>query len=133
MIDQAAVQSLTQAIQRYFDLVHDCDTSCFDRVFRPTAQLHGLWDGQMKLLTAQAFKESLAAGPSPKSLNAAREDAILMIDFAAATQALTKVRVRTATAVFIDYLTWHRIDGQWLITSKGFHVERKDPLLAQAA
>jgi hypothetical protein len=133
MIDQASVQSLTQSIQRYFDLIHDCDTSRFDRVFRPTAQLHGLWDGQMKLLTAQAFKESLAAGPSPKSLNATREDAILMIDFASPTQALTKVRVRNATAVFVDYLTWHRIDGEWLVTSKGFHVERKDPLLAQAA
>ena len=24
---------------------------------------------------------------------------------------------------FIDYLTWHRIDGRWLITSKGFHLE----------
>jgi hypothetical protein len=24
---------------------------------------------------------------------------------------------------FIDHLTWHRIDGKWLITSKGFHLE----------
>jgi hypothetical protein len=133
MIDQASVRNLTQAIQRYFDLLYDCDTSRFDLVFRATAQLHGLWDGQMKLLTAQAYKESLAAGPSPKSLNATREDAILMIDFASPTQALTKVRVRNAAAVFVDYLTWHRIDGQWLVTSKGFHVERKDALLAQAA
>jgi hypothetical protein len=23
---------------------------------------------------------------------------------------------------FIDHLNWHRIDGRWLITSKGFHV-----------
>ena len=45
MIDQASVQSLTQAIHRYFDLIHDGDTSRFDSVFRATAQLHGLWDG----------------------------------------------------------------------------------------
>jgi hypothetical protein len=23
---------------------------------------------------------------------------------------------------FVDHLTWHRIDGKWLITSKGFHL-----------
>ena len=45
MIDQASVQSLTHAIQRYFDLVYDGEVSRFDSVFRSTAQLHGLWDG----------------------------------------------------------------------------------------
>ena len=29
--------------------------------------------------------------------------------------------------VFIDYLTWHRFDGEWLITAKGYHVERTLP------
>lgn len=124
---------LTQAIQRYFDLVYDGDVSRFDRVFRPTAQLHGYWNGQMTLLSAQAFKESLASRPTPKSLNAQREDAILLVDFASDDHALTKVRVRTSTAVFVDYLTWHRIDGDWRITSKGFHVERLDPLVKSAA
>jgi Putative lumazine-binding len=46
-----------------------------------------------------------------------------MVDFASPTQALTKLRVRIAAMQFVDYLTWHRIDGKWLITSKGFHVE----------
>ena len=41
-----------------------------------------------------------------------------MMDFASPTQALTKVRVRINTTVFVDYLTYHRIDGDWLITSK---------------
>lgn len=31
--------------------------------------------------------------------------------------------VRVAAMTFVDYLTWHRIDGKWLITSKGFHLE----------
>lgn len=55
-----------------------------------------------------------------------REDEILFIDFASTTQAMTKVRVRVNTMVFVDHLTWHRIDGTWLITSKGFHVESQD-------
>lgn len=122
--------SLAQAVQRYFDLVYDGDVARFDQVFRPTAQLHGYWNGEMTLLSAQAFKESLVNRPTPKSLDAQREDAILLVDFASDDQALTKVRVRTTAAVFIDYLTWHRIDGDWRVTSKGFHVERLDPLVA---
>jgi len=37
--------------------------------------------------------------------------------------AFIKVRVRIAAWVFVDYLTWHYEGGQWLITSKGFHLK----------
>ena len=127
MIEQSSVQALTQAVQRYFDLMYDCDTARFDRVFRSTAQLHGFRDGQMTTWPAQTFKEVLAGRPSPKSLTAPREEEILLVDFAAADQALVKLRVRINTVVFVDYLTYHRIDGEWLITSKAYHVERNDP------
>ena len=49
-----------------------------------------------------------------------------MVDFASDSQALVKVRVRWNTAVYVDYLTFHRIAGDWLITSKGFHIESTD-------
>jgi hypothetical protein len=45
------------------------------------------------------------------------------MDFASTDLAFVKVRVRIAAMVFVDYLTWHRIDGKWLITSKGFRLE----------
>jgi hypothetical protein len=126
MIDHDSIPSLTGAVQRYFDLMYDGDTSRFDRVFRPTAQLHGLRDGKMTMYTAQGYKELTAGRPSPKSLGAPREEEILLIDFAAPTQALVKVRVRINKTVYVDHLTYHRIDGEWLISSKGFHTERTD-------
>ena len=49
------------------------------------------------------------------------------MDFASSTQALVKVRVRINTIVFVDYLTYHRIDGEWLVTAKGYHIERTEP------
>ena len=121
------LQSLGEAVQRYFDLMYDCDTSRFERVFGATAQLHGFRDGAMSMWPAQQYKEILAARPSPKSLNAPRQEEILLMDFASATQALVKVRVRINNIVFVDYLTYHRIDGAWLITGKGYHVESRDP------
>ena len=79
----------------------------------------------MSMWPAQKYKEVLAGRPSPKSLNAPRQEEILLMDFASPTQALVKVRVRINTIVFVDYLTYHRIDGEWLITSKGYHVESR--------
>jgi len=119
-----AISGLTGAVQRYFDLMYDSDLAHFDRVFRSSAQLHGFREGQMTMLPAATFKEIIAGRPSPRSQNAPREEEILLIDFASADQALVKVRVRIGAVVFVDYLTYHRIDGNWLITSKAFHVER---------
>ena len=34
------------------------------------------------------------------------------------------VRVGWNAAIYVDYLTYHRVDGDWLITAKGFHIER---------
>jgi len=114
---------LIDALQRYFDLMYDCDTSRFDQVFRPTVQLHGFRDGEMVVWPASTYRDILDKRRSPKSLNAPRADEILLIDFASATLAFAKVRVRISEMTFVDYLTWHYIDGKWLITSKGFHLE----------
>ncbi len=122
-IDRTCVDSLLDAVKKYFDLMYDCDTSRFNEVFRSTVQLHGYRDGKMVAWPADVYRDILDKRQSPKSLDSARADEILLIDFSSTTQAFTKVRVRVNTMLFVDYLTWHRIDGIWLITSKGFHVE----------
>jgi Putative lumazine-binding len=128
-----AVEALMPAIRRYLDLMYDSDLSRFDQVFRSTAQLHGFQQGRMQMMTAAAFRDLMAGRPSPKSLDAPREEEILLVDFASSTQALAKVRVRINRTVFVDYLAYHLIDGEWLITAKGFHVEHVHPAAAEAA
>jgi len=122
-IDDACLTSLIKAVQKYLDLMYDCDISHFDDVFLSTAHLHGFRDGEMKAWSAEVYKDILSKRQSPKSRNALREDEILSVDFASPTMALVKVRVRIAAMVFVDYLTWHCTHGKWLITSKGFHLE----------
>ena len=126
-MDRSSIESLTAAVQRYFDLMYDGDTSRFDRVFRSSAQLHGFREGKLAMWSAPEYKEVLGGRPSPKSLKAPREEEILMLDFASPTQALAKVRVRINANVFVDYLTFHRVEGEWLITAKGYHLERVHP------
>lgn len=125
MTDPSGFETLLHVVKRYFDLMYDADVSEFDRLFQPTARLHGLSNGKIRMLPAQDYKDMLAGAPSPRSRNAPREEQILLVDFASPIQALVKVRVRASTIVYVDYLCFHRIKGDWLITSKAFHVETR--------
>jgi hypothetical protein len=118
------VEPLLDAVERYFALMYDNDVSRFDSVFAPSAQLHGLRDGELKLIPAAVYRNSLAARPSPQSKNAPRLQEVLLVDFASPTQAVVKVRVRIDTQQYLDQLSWHCIGGDWRITAKSFHVER---------
>jgi hypothetical protein len=123
MTERPDIAALMDATRRYFDLMYDADVSGFDRVFQPTAQLHGLRNGALRVLTAEAYRKILASAPSPKSLDAPREEEVLLLDVTAHDQALVKVRVRINTIVYVDYLSFHHVDGDWRVTSKAFHVE----------
>ena len=123
MANNGATRGLSEAVQRYFNLMYDCDVTNFARVFRPTAQLHGFREGEMTMWDAATYKDILAKRQSPKSQNAPREEEVLLLDFASATQAVVKLRVRIGATGFIDYLTFHRFGEDWLITSKAYHVE----------
>ena len=124
MPDRPTTQSLLAAVDGYFELMYDNDVSRFDQVFAPSAQLHGLRDGHLRLLPAQEYRNALASGPSPKAKSSPRLQEILLVDFASDAQAVVKIRVRIDTIQYLDYLAYHCIDGLWLITAKSFHVER---------
>jgi Putative lumazine-binding len=125
MTDNATYTSLIAAVDQYFDMMFDSDVGRFDQVFAPTAHLHGLRDGNLRILPAAEYRELLVANPSPKSKAAPRQQEILLVDFASPSQALVKVRVRIDTILYVDYLSYHHIDGAWRVTAKSFHIERR--------
>ena len=118
------VEGLRAAVRRYFDLMYDSDLAQFDRVFAPTAQLHGFREGRLTMWSAGQFKEVMASRPSPQAIKAPREEAVLGLNFVAPDQAVATVRVRIGATVFVDCLTYHRAEGQWIITHKAYNVER---------
>ena len=125
MIDVATHKSLIATVEQYFDTMFDSDVGRFDQVFAPSAQLHGLRDGNLRILPAAEYRTLLASSSSPKSKNAPRHQEILLVDFASPCQALVKVRVRVDAILYLDYLSFHLIDGAWRITAKSFHIERR--------
>ena len=119
-----AIDELIDAIQKYFNLMYDCNVANFADVFSPAAQLHGYRDGEMVCWPAAEYKEVLKARQSPLSLGSPRQDSILLIDIASVSHAFAKVEVRIHAGIYHDYLTYHKIDGRWVITSKGYHLMR---------
>jgi len=124
-MNQVSHQALLDAVDRYFETMFDCDVARFDRLFASTAQLHGLRDGQIRVLPAAEYRGLLASAPSPKSKNAPRQQEILLVDFASSDQAMVKLRVRIDTILYLDYLAFHLIAGAWRVTAKSFHIERR--------
>jgi hypothetical protein len=58
-LDDESVRSLRAALQRYLDLMYDCDVSRFGDVFAPTVQLHGFRDGAMQCWPAGVDRDIL--------------------------------------------------------------------------
>ena len=58
MEETSAVSSLLKAVERYFALMYDCDTSNFEKVFRSTAQLHGFREGKMSMAAVPTDRKS---------------------------------------------------------------------------
>jgi hypothetical protein len=125
MTDAATHESLIAAVEQYLEMMFDSDVARFDRVFAPSAQLHGLRDGNLRMLSAAEYRKLLATNPSPKSKNAPRQQEILLVDFASPSQAIVKVRVRIDPILYVDYLSFHLIGGSWIVTAKSFHIERR--------
>jgi putative lumazine-binding protein len=123
--EKTAHDGLLAAVNQYLEMMYDGDLNRFDTVFAPTAQLHGISGEQVRMLPAAEYRRLLSSRPSPKSKNAPRQQEILLIDVAASTQALVKVRVRIDDVLFVDYLSYHLIGASWLVTAKSFHIERR--------
>ncbi len=125
MTEKTPHGALLSAVSQYLEMMYDGDLSRFDAVFAPTAQLHGVQEGQVRVLPAAEYRRLLSSRPSPKSKNAPRQQEILLIDIASSSQALVKVRVRIDDLLFVDYLSYHLIGAAWLVTAKSFHIERR--------
>ena len=54
------IADLSAALERYFDLMYDCDVAHFDQVFASTAQLHGFREDEMTCWPAAQYKDVLA-------------------------------------------------------------------------
>jgi hypothetical protein len=124
---ERSAASALPAIEAYLDLMYDADDSHFPEVFHELCQIHGVRDGKLMAWSASEFRKLVGSRPSPASMGSPRQQEIMRVDEISPDMAAAKLRVRIGQTCFLDHLILHRIDGKWLVTSKGFHVEQVLP------
>ena len=119
--------AVASAIESYFNLMYDAADDRFPNVFHDACLIHGMREGKFTVWSASDFRNIMRSRPSPAAMNSPRDQEIISIDVIAPDLDATKVRVRIGQICFVDHLTFHRIDGDWLIASKAFHIAQVFP------
>ncbi|MFM0316266.1 nuclear transport factor 2 family protein [Paraburkholderia nemoris] len=113
--------ALVEAVDLYFQALHECDLEKFDRVFHSSCSLFDTDDGKLTVVPIADYRRVIAERVSPMSKGQARDDTLISADFLSADTALTKVRLRIHDKVFIDHLNWAYVDGSFMIVAKLWH------------
>ncbi len=114
---------LFDAIETYFDAIHDCDTEKLNAVFHPRSSLFDADNGTVFVEPIDSFSRDVGSRVSPASKGQAKEAEILMIDYLSPISATVKIRIRAHQNVFVDHLGFVKGADGWQIVSKIWHLE----------
>jgi hypothetical protein len=109
----------------YFDVLQNQDMSLFDRVFHADCVLYSTQDGQTVVRPYKVYRDMVQGRASPESVEAPRQDTILMLDVLSDEMALAKVQLRLFDNIMVDYLNLMKVQGRWTVVAK--HFWRKGP------
>ena len=113
-----SVPSAAAAVELYFETLHECDVTKFDRVFHESSSPSDVTDGVFTAMPVAEFRAIVANRPSPHSVGQPRQDELISLDFLSADLAVAKVRLRIHDEVFEDHLSIANIDGAFRIVAK---------------
>ena len=116
-------QQIKETVQTYFDCMYESSAEKTHAAFHPNAKITGyLQDGLHEMSVAEFAGLVSSQQPSAKEKGEAARLDIISIDIAGDT-AVTRVRDDYLGMTFLDTLSLLRVDGQWSIYNKLFHVE----------
>ena len=116
-------QEIKNVIQLYFDCMFESSRDKAHAAFHPDAWISGYLPNGYQQMTVSDFGDFVAAQqPSPKSNGEVASLDIISLEIAGHT-AVALVRDAYLGLVFLDTLSFIKLEGQWLIINKLFHVE----------
>ncbi len=116
-------QQIKETVQTYFDCMYESSAEKTHAAFHPNAKITGyLEDGLHEMSVVEFAGLVSSQQPSAKEKGEAARLDIISIDIAGDT-AVTRVRDDYLGMTFLDTLSLLRVDGQWSIYNKLFHVE----------
>jgi len=116
-----SIESISQAVELYFQALHECDLAKFDQVFHPSSSLFDSSNVVFTAMPVAEYRKVISQRPSPRGAGQAREDQLISIDLLSADAGVAKVQLRIHDKVFVDHLNFARVDGRFMIAAKIWH------------
>ena len=114
---------ISEAIQLYFDSMYESSEDKVRQVFHENAKITGYMQGKLLEQSVDNFAKFVASQtPSAAEKNEEKLLETLSIEIAGST-AVARVRDGYIGMVFQDTLSFLKIDDDWVIYNKLFHVE----------
>lgn len=121
---QTQTQAVVALIDDYFNLAYEPKSRDFDNVFHPSCLVQWVHEGQLQTLSSPEYAALINGRPSPRSMAAPRDEAILSMENISDGLSTATVRVRIGNKLFNDHFVMHQVEGSWLIATKASTVVR---------
>lgn len=116
--NQQDTAAITQALENiYFKGIYEGDVSLLKQVYHPGTLLFGDVKGQPYAKTLEQYLDGVAHRQSPKDSGKPFKGDILAIDVINSI-AIAKVHVKMYEFNYDEFLSFHKIEGKWLIVNK---------------
>ena len=121
MDDKTKIEKI---IKLYFDSMYHSNAQLVKAVFHPAAKITGYVEDKLEEMNTNEFAKFVGEQkPSPANKNDPEMLEIVSIDIAGKT-AVALVRDDHLGVTYLDTLSFLKIDKNWVIYNKLFHVER---------
>lgn len=114
--------AIRAAVEHYLQGHATGDGAHHAMVFHPVSNLYFIRDGELQTVTSADY--IARASGKPADNEAERKRRIAMVDVTG-DAAVVKVELDYPGAFITDYFAMLKIDGEWKIINKIFHVERE--------
>ena len=122
MDDKTKIEKI---IKLYFDSMYHSNAQLVKEVFHPAAKITGYVEDKLEEMNTNEFAKFVGEQkPSPADKNDPEMLEIVSIDIAGKT-AVALVRDDHLGVTYLDTLSLLKIDTNWLIYNKLFHIEDK--------
>ncbi|AOI74885.1 nuclear transport factor 2 family protein [Burkholderia sp. NRF60-BP8] len=117
-------QAVVALIDDYFNLAYEPQSRDFDKIFHLNCFVQWLDEGQLRTLSSSEYAALIHGRPSPRSTGAPRDEAILSMEHVSDSLSTATVRVRIGNRLFNDHFVMHKVEGDWLISTKASAIVR---------
>jgi hypothetical protein len=122
-MSDADIAAIRAATQIYLDGLYEGDWDKIASVFLPTSCLTQSFEGELRIMTHEQWRDQVRNRPAPRAQGLTRHDEILTIDLISGTLAHVKVKCAIPPRFFTDILSFVKLDGAWRVAQKVYSTE----------